>query len=381
MSAIALVARWNSFSKRKGILLMKKWSRILALCTVVALCGACLGGCSAEETADKGGAPIEKASEGEGQGRPTAAQAQEESPANSGQDSGASATATPQAATRFDTSGTIEPTTILDNDVLTVAVESLEYRNDNAYLKLSFTNNTEGELDVTACTLGYSANYVNDCMVDLGWISCDVPAGETAEDEASFSLQNLQLYGIQKIGVFGLGIRAVNEDYDEVFKDMVEVATSLNGTEGIDSSTFVGAIDNPALLKKLEGKAEPVSSIASDLDGTGLEITAAYLLTNKDDEITVATEIRNNTDETLVVQTKDITIDGTTAYEGLWSSDTVAAGKRFILDSLQPSSLAEYGDNPDEFDLSNIKEIGMTIAIKDVNGNTILDSAEVTITF
>lgn len=360
---------------------MKKWSRILALCTVVALCGACLGGCSAEETADKGGSSIEKASEGEGQGRPTAAQAQEESPANSGQDSGASATTAPQAATRFDTSGTIEPTTILDNDVLTVAVESLEYRNDNAYLKLSFTNNTEGELDVTACTLGYSANYVNDCMVDLGWISCDVPAGETAEDEASFSLQNLQLYGIQKIGVFGLGIRAVNEDYDEVFKDMVEVATSLNGTEGIDSSTFVGAIDNPALLKKLEGKAEPVSSIASDLDGTGLEITAAYLLTNKDDEITVATEIRNNTDETLVVQTKNITIDGTTAYEGLWSSDTVAAGKRFILDSLQPSSLAEYGDNPDEFDLSNIKEIGMTIAIKDVNGNTILDSAEVTITF
>lgn len=381
MSAIALVARWNSFSKRKGILLMKKWSRILALCTVVALCGTCLGGCGAEETADKGGSSIEKASEGEGQGEPTTAQAQEEPPANSGQDSGASATNASQAATRFDTSGTIEPTTILDNDVLTVAVESLEYRNDNAYLKLSFTNNTEGELDVTACTLGYSANYVNDCMVDLGWISCDVPAGETAEDEASFSLQNLQLYGIQKIGVFGLGIRAVNEDYDEVFKDMVEVATSLNGTEGIDSSTFVGAIDNPALLKKLEGKAEPVSSIASDLDGTGLEITAAYLLTNKDDEITVATEIRNNTDETLVVQTKDITIDGTTAYEGLWSSDTVAAGKRFILDSLQPSSLAEYGDNPDEFDLSNIKEIGMTIAIKDVNGNTILDSADVTITF
>lgn len=360
---------------------MKKWSRILALCTVVALCGTCLGGCGAEETADKGGSSIEKTSEDGGQGEPTAAQAQEESPANSGQDSRASATNAPQATTRFDTSGTIEPTTILDNDVLTIVAESLEYRNDNAYLKLSFTNNTEGEVEISTGTVGYSANYVNDCMLGLGYMHCKVPAGETAEDEVSLSLQELQLYGIQKIGVFGLGIRATNEDYNEVFKDMVEVATSLDGTEGIDSSTFVGAIDSPVFLEKHGGKAESVSSIASDLDGTGLEITAAYLLTNKDDEITVATEIRNNTDETLVVQTKDITIDGTTAYEGLWSSDTVAAGKRFILDSLQPSSLAEYGDNPDEFDLSNIKEIGMTIAIKDVNGNTILDSAEVTITF
>ena len=361
------------------MLLMKKWSRILALCTVVALCGACLGGCGAEDTADKGGSPIEKASEGEGQGEPTTAQAQEESPANSGQDSGASATNAPQAATRFDTSGTIEPTTILDNDVLTIVAESLEYRNDNAYLTLSLTNKTEGEIDITTAATGYSANYVNDCMVG-GYMWSLIPAGETAEEEIHYPLQELQLYGIQKIGSLGLGIRAV-KDHDEIFKDMVEVSTSLDGAEGVDSSTFVGAIDNPIFLEKHEGKAESVSSVVSNLDGTGLEITAAYLLTNKDDEITVVAEIRNNTDETLVVQTKNVAIDGTMAKEGVWSSDTVAAGKRFILDSLQPSRLAEYGEITDEVDLSNIKEIGMTIAIKDVNGNTILDSTEVTITF
>ncbi len=361
------------------MLLMKKWSRILALCTVVALCGACLGGCSAEETADKGGAPIEKASEGEGQGRPTAAQAQEESPANSGQDSGASATTAPQAATRFDTSGTIEPTTILDNDVLTIVAESLEYRNDVAYLKLSLTNNTEGTLLATTATFGYSANYVNDCMVDDGHIHCEIPAGETVEEEAHFSLVNLQLFGIRNISVLGLGFRVTNEEYNELFKDTVEVTTSLYESKGIDSSTFVGFIDNPTFTEKLKYEVKAASSIAHDFDSAELEVRAAFLVTNKDGNRTVIAELKNNTDETLIVQTRDVTIDGASAYEGLWSNDAIAPGKRFLLASLRLSSMAE--DSDEEIDLSDVKEVGMKVTMKDGNENTLLDSIDVTLAF
>lgn len=357
---------------------MKKRSRILALCTVVALCGACLGGCGAEETADKGGSPIEKASEGEGQGEPTAAQAQEGSPANSGQDSGASATATPQAATRFDTSGTIEPTTILDNDVLTVTAESLEYRNDVAYLKLSLTNNTEGTVLATTATFGYSANYVNDCMVDDGHLHCEIPAGETVEEEACFSLVNLQLFGIREISVVGLGFR-VTEEYNELFKDTVEVTTSLYESKGIDSSTFVGFIDNPTFTEKLKYETKAASSITHDFDSTELEVRAAFLVTNKDGKRTVIAELKNNTDETLIVQTRDVTIDGASGYEGLWSNDAIAPGKRFLLASLRLSSMAE--DSDEEIDLSDVKEVGMKVTVKDGNENTLLESIDVTLAF
>ncbi len=339
-------------------------SCVLALCVAAALGAASLGGCSVGEALHEGVTAVAESA---------------------------------SKAARFDVSGTIEQTTMLDNDVLTVVAESLEYRNDVAYLKLSLTNNTEGTIDVTACTGGYDANYVNDCMLSEGYFSCEIPAGETAEDEVDFSLQELQLYGIQKISVLGLGLRVVDEEYDELFKDMVEVKTSLYGSEGVDSSTFAGSIDSPALAEKLEYEFKAASTTAPDLAETDIEIPAAFLFINKDGDIAVMAELRNNTEETLRVQVGNITINGLAAYEGeSWSGGTVAAGKRGVM-SLRLSSVVEYGDllfdsskaaedadsteGKEGVDLSNVKEIGMTISTKDANGNTISDPVDVAFAF
>lgn len=90
-------------------------------------------------------------------------------------------------------------------------------------------------------------------------------------------------------------------------------------------------------------------------------------------------ELTNNTDDTLIVHVSDVSINGVMAYEGPWTADTVAPGKRFVVDDLLLSSMVE--DKADQFDLSEVQEVSMSVSITDANRNTILDSAELTVSF
>lgn len=349
---------------------MKKRLGAMALCAALALGMMCLGGCGQKDAAIEDEAANEPAVTGEDQSASSGAPAQGESDP---------AAEEPQTTPRFNVDGSIEPTVLLDNDVLAITAESLEYRNDIAYLTLSLTNKTESELDVMTSTLGYSANYVNDCMMTEGGLSTQIPAGESTEEEVAYSLGELQLYGMRGIGKLGLGIRAVDEEFNEVFQGIVEIGTSLEGDSSVDSGTFAGSIDNAAFAQGLGYEVQPASQIAQNLDGTGIDALSAFLFTNKDGDRAAMVEFSNNTDDTLVVWVRDITIDGVLAYEGPWTADTVAPGKRFIVDDLRLSSMVE--DKAGEFDLSEVKEVGMKISVTDDNGNTILDSAEVAIAF
>ena len=124
---------------------MKEQLNITMLCAVLALSGACLGGCGMQ---------------GGFVGEPSDTTARRinimDEDAEGDNDSKAEES---QTAAPFNLDGVIEQTVLLDDDALTIVAEKLEYRNDMAYLTLSITNNTEGELDVMTSTLGYSANY------------------------------------------------------------------------------------------------------------------------------------------------------------------------------------------------------------------------------
>ncbi len=90
-------------------------------------------------------------------------------------------------------------------------------------------------------------------------------------------------------------------------------------------------------------------------------------------------ELMNNTNDTLIVHVSDVSIDGALAYEGPWTVDTVAPGKRFVIDDLLLSSMVE--EKADQFDLSEVGDVSMAISVTDANRNTILDSTELTISF
>ncbi len=307
------------------------------------------------------------------------ASAEDADSANAGNAGSAPTPVPARSDTGFDLSGTIEPAVMLDNDVLKVEATGLEYRNDNAYLELAITNKTKSEISVTTSTLGYSANYVNDCMMSEGYISSDIPAGETVEEEACYDLQELQLEGLQGIGEIGLGLRVVNEDYDELFKDMIAVRTSLYGAEGIDAGTFADSVLNPAYLNGMDLQAKMAVSDAQDVGSSGIVVQSAGIFTNRDGDKAAMVEFKNNSDKTVRVAASDITVDGTMVYEGLWTSNLIAAGKRALMDDIHLSYMAE--ENANQLDLSNVRELGMKVAVYDANDNTILKPTEVNIAF
>ena len=181
------------------------------------------------------------------------------------------------------------------------------------------------------------------------------------------------------IGALGLGVRAVNDEFEEVFKGIIEVTTSLYGEASIDSGTFAGFIDSPVCAQRLGYDVKAASSIDHTLGAAGLDALSAFLLTNKEGERAAMVELTNNTDDTLIVHVSDVSINGVMAYEGPWTADTVAPGKRFVVDDLLLSSMVE--DKADQFDLSEVQEVSMSVSITDANRNTILDSAELTVSF
>ncbi len=282
----------------------------------------------------------------------------------------------------FNLEGTIEQTTMVDNDVLSVVAEELSYQNDRAVLKISVTNKTDSPLSVSACTFGFSANYVNDCMIEDGYLGCDLEAGQTAEEEISFDLMGLQLYGIHQIETIGLGLLAVDGESNNLYRGISEVKTSLAGTNSASTGSFQEAIDNPVVQQLVGFSVKPSTSNLKNIEMEGFDITSAVLTTNKDGETTLMLEIQNKTDEIISVGAKDVTIDGTLAYEGFWTADTLAAEKRAVMTFDLNGMIDLTSDvQQSDFDLEHISEIGMTLLATDDNGNTIAMPTEVAFSF
>lgn len=324
---------------------MRTRNGVIALCVALALSGLCIAGCS--------------------------------STTNSGDATSMSAQQTQKSAA-FSLEGEIEPTTMLDNDLLTVAANSLTYKNNVAYLNVSLTNKTSGALDATACTLGFSGNCVNDCMVDEGYLGGEIAPGETVEEEVKFNISSLQLYGIQQIESIGLGLRVVDDDYNEVFKDIIEVKTSL-ADDNASAGSLQSGIGNTALQQTLNYNAQTATVSADELSQSGVEALSTTLLRNKDGKAMVMVELQNNTSSTVNVKSSNITIDGSMAYEGVWNSSTVAPGKRVVLDFTLNNAIGD--DQADSFDLDNMSNMGFALTVNDANYNTILPPTNVEISF
>lgn len=284
-----------------------------------------------------------------------------------------------QGVPAFNFDGSIEETTMLDNEVISVVAKGLTYENDNACLSIAITNKTSAAISVSACTLGYSANYVNDCMIDAGYFSCDIAAGETVEEEAKFGVRELKMNGIQGIGEIGLGFRVTNDEYDELFEGVAGVDTSLAGTEGISSGSFLDALSNTAFQSELGFSVTPTATDVAPYAQLGVGVQAAALVVNKDGDTMLMVEFKNETEGNVEVMVKDVSIDGAMAYEGLWSIDMAAPQKRVVV-GIRFNSMIE-DDQLENFDLSNIGEVGMSLSLRDANHNTLVESFEVVFGF
>lgn len=281
------------------------------------------------------------------------------------------------SASVFDLSGTIEPTVMLDNDIMTIEAKDLTYKNNVAYLTVGVTNKTASDIDVYAATLGFSGNFVNGCMVDDGYMNCSITAGETVDEEIDFNLKNLQVRGISGIEEIGLGLRVTDSNYDEIYRDIVSVSTSSKGKE--KDRAFSDAISDPTIQKLAEFEVTPSSSSFNGVEWGGIAPVSACLVVNKDGEHSVMIEVENTSDGNASIVLSGITIDGAIAYESRWSSTAIAPSKRAVVYVTLERAIDD--DQLESFDLSEIRNVSMDVSVEDFSGNTLAMPTSVDIAF
>ena len=282
------------------------------------------------------------------------------------------------SASVFDLSGTIEPTVMLDNDIMTIEAKDLTYKNNVAYLTVGVTNKTASDIDVYAATLGFSGNFVNGCMVDDGYMNCSITAGETVDEEIDFNLKNLQVRGITGIEEIGLGLRVTDSNYDEIYRDIVSVSTSSKGKEGERPRIFRCDSD-PTIQKLAEFEVTPSSSSFNGVEWGGIAPVSACLVVNKDGEHSVMMEVENTSDGNASIVLSGITIDGAIAYESRWSSTAIAPSKRAVVYVTLEDKF--HDDQLESFDLSEIRNVSMDVSVEDFSGNTLAMPTSVDIAF
>ncbi len=286
----------------------------------------------------------------------------------------------------LDTNISIEETTLMDIPEATVVANSLTFKNDNAYVEVTATNKTDTKISINAGTMGYSGNFVNNYMVTSGYLGLELEPLETKSDELYFNGSELHLLGIDKIGEIGLGLNvkynefgsgSVEMNLDGIAKDIASIRTSAYDSVDMNTDTYQDSINNNLVLS-----ATGASLLAFDGNGgfeqSGISVKSICLVKNKDEEVTFFLEIQNNNETTIMATAGDVSVNGVMAYEGLWTSETIAPGKTAIMDI----SLTNVTDSiSDQVDLNDVSTVGLDFGASDAQSNTIVVPVELEFNF
>lgn len=260
----------------------------------------------------------------------------------------------------FDTSATIEPTVIYDKDNIKIAADELTYGSFSAELSVTIENNSDKDLSFICGSSGYSVNSVNGCMIDDGYINCDVAPGESAQDIISIGFNSLNMYGITKISDMEIGFDISDDDYNSIYTGPLQIKTSVFDSYDYSVDRYQEIINNGALENAFNCD---VNYFSSDVlyDSYNVRICSSAVITNVDGETALLLEIENNSNGIIYANTKDMYINGCPVYDSLWSSDSINAGKKYLVDISLSDLADEYEGN--KSDMEEISEVSFTFSI------------------
>lgn len=304
----------------------------------------------------------------------------------------------------IDHSVAIEPTVLIDLPEVTVTVDSATFRNDNLYLDITAVNKTALPIDITAGTLGFSANYINNYMVETGYLLMSLDPNQTLTDDISFNATNLVLYGIKQIGEIGIGFSirydepytgSGSANHDQIFQEVVSLKTNLYDEADMSSDTYPDAVTNPALLSLFDGQMLSFNRDGG-FDQSGISIKSLGLFKNKDDDVSVMVEVQNNGETLVGVRASDISIDGKMVYEGSWTGNVVVPGKIAVM-GIDLNGVADMGDmlansesdsgdsagegDDQQFDFSRVSTVGIEFSAQDESFNTVVAPTQLEFSF
>ncbi len=225
-----------------------------------------------------------------------------------------------------------EAVTIVDDDYITIKVESFE--------KNSFSFYLENKTESVNLMFAIDNASVNGVMCDTLWATT-VGAGLKSYSDVTFS--SLSSYGINYIETVELALRVYNSDdwfADDYFDETVTLTVSNTST---DPSTYVVTSDNYQKVVLVDSNGVKVSVIDYDKNYTWGPSFLLY--------------IENNTDKNIMVSADNVGVNGFSC-DPYWAKE-VYAGK------VAYSNMYWFDSTLEECNIESIDTVTMTLRAYD----------------
>lgn len=278
----------------------------------------------------------------------------------------------------FKTDATIEESVIYDDDRVTIIAKSLEYNNNSATLNLEIENKSSELIKLYAGTMAYSINAINNYMTSDGYLNCEIEAGQIAQDDMSFSKNEMLIHGISEIALIQVGFEITDENRNEAYTGPLEIRTSAFDAYDMASDDYLNIMTSNTFsyTYNTEVNYQSKEELFSE---NGLSISKPVVMTNKDGEQSIFFEISNESDSTVYYSDYNISINDVLVQEYIWNYDTISAKKRTV-QSISLSRLIEkYLESDDSKELGNIEAITFTVEFKNEDGFVVAEPTEITI--
>ena len=231
----------------------------------------------------------------------------------------------------FQKTAKIDETVLVDENDIRITAEGIEYTDYSLEIPLLIENNSQKNLSFVSNSIGYSCNSVNGYMIADGYMYCDVAAGKKSNEKISISYDSLRLCGIFEIADIEIGFDISDEDYNEIYRGTGQIKTDLAEQYDYQRPSYRETIISEA-AQDYFGYTMSYFSEEELLDQNGIKILSSGLIEDNDGENVLFLEVKNTTEQPIVVTTSNISLNGLGIYSFNWSSATINPGKTEVMD-------------------------------------------------
>lgn len=231
----------------------------------------------------------------------------------------------------FNVNATLAETVLVDEGGVKITATSLTYTAYSVDLALTIENNSGKDLSFISGSLGYSCNSINGCMVNEGYLNCDVANGKKANDTISFSYDTLMLYGINEIADMEIGFDMSDDGYNHTYSGPRQLKTSAFDTHDYATDHYQEAITSKAAMGTY-GYEMLYFSQDIPYDQNGVKLLSSGVIRNRDGETALLLELENKSDSMVYLSTSEIAINGLLVNDSIWSNNAINPGKRCVVD-------------------------------------------------
>ncbi len=276
----------------------------------------------------------------------------------------------------FDRTATISETTLYDENQIKIVANSISFTKDEMILSISLTNETGEELSFSCGSATCDVNSINGIMAQDGFVSCDVPAGTTVEEQIEFSINYMVATGFNTVADFEIGFWISGDGIDNFYTGPLSVRTSQ--AENYDYSTnMYQKMLNDEVYEKAYGyniKYYSTEELYKNADGT-IQVVSVVIYENEVGKVVAQYEIVNSSESKVQAWGKESHINGELVKSYSSWVESINPGKTLIVSF----PLTEYADEySGEMDLSVLKEFAFTLAVGE-NSNIAKESGKVTV--